>query len=133
MKSKTKSKTTIGAVQSIPLSLGIRAGDFVFTSGQVAFDDKGKVIEGGIEVQTRVVLQRIEKILKEAGCSLKDVVKTTVWLAEVRDFGRFNAVYAEFFPENPPARSTVRADLMIDVKIEIEALAYRPQGGERAR
>ncbi len=129
MKSTTKSKTIIGPVQSIPLSLGIRAGDFVFTSGQVAFDDKGKVIEGGIEVQTRVVLQRIEKILKEAGCSLKDVIKTTVWLADVRDFARFNTVYAKFFPENPPARSTVRADLMIDVKIEIEALAYRPQGG----
>ena len=129
MKGKTSSKTVIGGVQSVPLSLGIRAGDFVFTSGQVAFDDQGKVVEGGIEAQTRVVLRRIETILAAAGCGLADVVKTTVWLADARDFGRFNAVYAEFFPKDPPARSTVRADLMIDVKIEIEAVAYRPQAG----
>jgi len=129
MKGKTTSKKVIGAAQSIPLSLGVRAGDFVFVSGQVPFDDQGKVVEGGIETQTRVVLRRIETILASAGCSLSDVVKTTVFLVDPRDFGRFNAVYAEFFPKDPPARSTVQADLMIDVKIEIEAVAYRPLGG----
>jgi len=126
--SKTKPKTVVGGPQAVPLSLAVRAGDFVFTSGQVAFDDHGKVVEGGIEIQARVVLRRIEAILATAGCTMADVVKTTVWLADPRDFGRFNAVYAEFFPKDPPARSTVRADLMIDVKIEIEAIAYRPQG-----
>jgi enamine deaminase RidA (YjgF/YER057c/UK114 family) len=66
-------------------------------------------------------------VLAEAGCGLEDVVKTTVWLADPRDFWSFNRVYGEFFPHHPPARSTVRADLMLDCKVEIEALAYKPR------
>ncbi|MBM3516498.1 MAG: RidA family protein [Alphaproteobacteria bacterium] len=110
----------------VPLSQAIRAGDFVFVSGTVPFDDKGLVVEGSIEEQTRVVLRTIERLLRKAGVSLEDVVKTTCWLEDPRDFGRFNRVYEEFFPKDPPTRSTVRADLMIDVKVEIEALAYAP-------
>ena len=112
----------------VPLSQAIRAGDFVFVSGTVPFDDKGDVVEGGVEEQTRVVLRNIETLLKKAGSGLDEVVKTTVWLQDLRDFGRFNKTYAEFFPANePPTRSTTRAELMIDVRVEIEAVAYSPQ------
>ena len=113
----------------IPLSQAIRAGDFVFVSGTVPFDEQGNVVEGGVEEQTRVVLGNIAKLLKKAGSGLNQVIKTTVWLDDSRDFGRFNKTYAEFFPTDaPPARSTTRAELMIDVKVEIEAVAYSPKG-----
>jgi 2-iminobutanoate/2-iminopropanoate deaminase len=119
-------KKRLGEPLSIPLSLGWRAGDFVFTSGQVPQDEQGRFLGGTIEEQTRATLKRIEMILGLAGCTLADVVKTTVWLADARDFGRFNSTYAEFFPKDPPARSTVEARLMVDCKIEIEAVAYKP-------
>jgi reactive intermediate/imine deaminase len=110
----------------MPLSKAVRAGDLIFVAGQIAFDADGKVGEGPIEVQTRMVLEAIKATLAEAGAGLADVVKTTVWLTDPRDFGRFNAVYAEYFPNDPPARSTLRADLLLDVKVEIEAVAYAP-------
>ena len=72
------------------------------------------------------IKQIVKTVLQEAGCTFADVVKTTVWLADARDFGLFYKTYAEFFPENAPARSTVRADLMIDAKIELEVIAYKP-------
>lgn len=111
---------------AMPFSPAVRAGDWVFVSGQTAIDPHGAVVAGGIEVQTRQVLEGIRRVLEQADCALSDVVKTTVWLADPRDFWSFNRVYAEFFPENPPARSTVRADLMLDCKVEIEAVAYTP-------
>lgn len=122
-------KTPIGKAGAVPLSPGWRCGDFVITSGQVPADDQGKIVEGTIEEQTHAVMHRIEAILKQAGCTLADVVKTTVWLEDARDFGRFNATYATYFPANPPARSTVEARLMINAKIEIEAIAYKPDAG----
>ncbi len=121
-------KHAIGGIsaQNLPFSKAFRAGDFVFVSGQVAFDAQGRLVEGGIEAQTDQVMGNVEAVLKEAGCGLGDIVKTTVWLADARDFGRFNATYAKYFPENPPARSTVESRLMIDAKIEIEVVAYKP-------
>jgi reactive intermediate/imine deaminase len=121
-------KQAIGGIsaQNLPFSKAIRAGDFVFVSGQVAFDEAGRLVEDGIEAQTDHVMRNVEAILKEAGCGLDDVVKTTVWLADARDFGRFNATNAKYFPENPPARSTVEAPLMIDAKVEVEVVAYKP-------
>jgi reactive intermediate/imine deaminase len=121
-------KQRLGEPLALPLSLGWRAGDFVFTSGQVPQDEQGRFLDGAIEEQTRATMRRIEMILKLADCTLADVVKTTVWLADARDFARFNATYAEFFPKDPPARSTVEARLMVDCKIEIEAVAYKPLG-----
>ena len=121
-------KQRLGDPMPVPLSPGWRAGDFVFTSGQVPTDDSGKLVGDTIEEQTRAVLKRIEGILAKAGCGLADVVKTTVWLQDRSEFQRFNATYKEFFPNDPPARSTVEAKLMIDAKIEIEAIAYKPQG-----
>ena len=102
----------------VPLSPAVRAGDFIFVSGQVA---------GGIEAQTRRVVENIEAALTFAGASLADIVKTTVILADARDFGAFNKVYGGYFPKDPPARTTMEARLMIDIKVEIEAIAYRPK------
>jgi 2-iminobutanoate/2-iminopropanoate deaminase len=110
----------------VPLSPAVRAGDFVFVSGQVPVGADGKVVSGGIGPETTQVLANIRAALALAGCSMADVVKTTVWLRDRDDFPAFNAVYAQAFPENPPARSTAESRLMIDIAVEIEAIAYRP-------
>ncbi|MFQ5545532.1 MAG: RidA family protein [Acidiferrobacterales bacterium] len=112
-----------------PFAKAVRAGDFVFVSGQLPFGPDGVMVHGPIEVQTRQVLENIKATLEETGCTLADVVKNTIWLEEERDFGGFNKVYAEYFAENPPARATVGSKLMLDAKIEIEALAYKPLKG----
>ena len=111
--------------QPLPFSSAVKAGPFVFVSGQVAMGDKGEIVPGGIEAQTRQTLENVKKALALAGCTLKDVVKSTVWLDDARDFWTFNRVYAEFFPESKPARSTTQATLMIDAKVEIEVIAYK--------
>jgi len=110
----------------LPFSKAMRAGDFVFVSGQMASDAKGELSAAAIEAQTRQVLDNIQAILAEAGCSLDDVVKCTCWIDDPRDFARFNVVFAEYFPNEPPARSTVVAKLVQDAKLEIEAIAYKP-------
>jgi reactive intermediate/imine deaminase len=111
---------------SVPLSPAVRAGDFVFVSGQVPVDASGAVVAGDIAAQTRQVLENVKAALALAGCELGDVVKTTCWLEDARDFAGFNAVYATYFPQNPPARSTAESRLMIPIKVEIEAVAWRP-------
>ncbi|MDQ6923736.1 MAG: RidA family protein [Pseudomonadota bacterium] len=111
--------------QSLPFSPAVKAGPFVFVSGQVAMGDNGELVPGGVEAQTRQALKNVEKALALAGCTLKDVVKSTVWLHDARDFWTFNRIYAEFFSENKPARSTTQATLMIDAKVEIEVIAYK--------
>jgi len=113
--------------QARPLSPATRAGDFVFVSGQVPTDDQGQVIVGGIEAQTRQVFQRVKDALALADCTLSDVAKVSVWLADARDFGSFNRVYVECFGEHRPARSTVESRLMIDAKVEIDVTAYKPR------
>jgi reactive intermediate/imine deaminase len=118
------SRTGAGG-QPLPFSPAVQAGPFVFVSGQVAMGDKGEIVPGGIEAQTRQTLKNVENALALAGCTLKDVVKATVWLDDARDFWTFNRVYAEFFSENKPARSTTQATLMIDAKVEIEVIAYK--------
>ena len=116
-----------GASGNIPYSKAVRAGDFVYLSGQIGFDENGEVVTGGIAAETRKTLQIIEETLKLADCTLDDVIKTTVWLDDARDFGLFNKTYATFFLNGKPARSTVESKLMIDAKIEIEVVAYKPQ------
>ena len=110
--------------QPLPFSPAVRAGPFVFVSGQVAMGDDGEIVQGGIEAQTRRTLQNLDKALTLAGCTRNEVVKVTVWLDDTRDFWSFNRVYAEFFAGSKPARSTTQAKLMVDAKIEIEAIAY---------
>ena len=111
--------------QPLPFSPAVKAGPFVFVSGQVAMGDNGEIVPGGIEAQTRTTLRNVEKALALAGCTLADVVKATVWLDDARDFWSFNRVYAEFFTTAKPARSTTQAKLMVDAKIEIEVIAYK--------
>lgn len=126
-----KSRTVIGGPLEIggrrlTLSRAIRAGDFVFLTGQVPMKDGAVMTTGGIEEQTRAVLDDIRATLAEAGCAMGDVVKAMVWLRERADFPGFNAVYGEYFPEEPPARSAVVSDLLVDVRVEVEVVAYRP-------
>ncbi|QEI05735.1 RidA family protein [Pigmentiphaga aceris] len=113
--------------QTRPLSPAVRAGDTVYVSGQVPVDAKGEIVQGGVETQTRQVFENLKAALALAGCTLEDVVKTTVWLDDARDFGAFNRIYLEHFPGNKPARSCTEARMMIDVKVEIEAIAYSPK------
>jgi reactive intermediate/imine deaminase len=126
-------RQNIGAPHGgLPFSPAVRAGDFVFVSGQIPRDAKGGVHMGSIEEQTEAAIVQITRILNEAGCSLADVVKLTVFIEDARDFARFNKVYAEHF-SHMPARSTIEARLMVDAKIEIEAIAYRPDLDSRQR
>ena len=118
------SRTGAGG-QPLPFSPAVKAGPFVFVSGQIAMGENGEIVPGGIEAQTRQTLKNVEKALALAGCTVRDVVKSTVWLHDARDFWTFNRVYAEFFSENKPARSTTQATLMIDAKVEIEVIAYK--------
>ncbi len=110
----------------VPLSPAVRAGDFVFVSGQVPVGADGKIVEGDVGAQTKQVLENISSVLAIADCSLSDVVKTTVWLKHAEEFAGFNAAYAPYFPKEPPARSTAESRLMIDILVEIEAIAYKP-------
>ena len=112
--------------RQLSLSRAIRAGDFVFLTGQIPFRDGAPMTGGGIEEQTQAVLEDIKATLAEAGCDLADVVKAMVWLRDRADFPGFNAVYGEYFPDQPPTRSAVVSDLLVDVRVEVEVVAYRP-------
>lgn len=111
--------------RNLPRSLATKAGDLVFVSGQVARMEDGSIVAGGIAAQTRQTLTNIAHVLALAGCTLGDIVKTTVWLEDARDFDEFNRVYAEFFPGRKPSRSTLQATNMAGTKIEIEAIATK--------
>lgn len=112
--------------RTLPRSQATRAGGFVFVSGQVARSADGSIVTGGIEAQARQTLNNVAAVLALAGCTLADVVKTTVWLEDARDFEAFNRVYGEFFPEGKPARSTLQGTNMVGTGVEIEAIAYKP-------
>jgi len=111
-----------------PYSQAVRIGQFVYTAGQIPLDPAtGKMIAGTISAQTERALNNLEAVLTAAGSSLKDVVKTTVFLQDMGEFGAMNAVYAQFFSDDPPARSAVEvAALPLGARIEIEAVAFLP-------
>jgi reactive intermediate/imine deaminase len=113
--------------RSLPFTKAVRAGDFVFVSGQVPMGADGEIIEGNIAAQTHQTMQNVKSILQSLGLGLEHVVKATVWLADTRDFWPFNKVYLEYFGAALPARSCVRADMMVDCKVEIEVVAYDPK------
>ncbi|WP_249692289.1 RidA family protein [Stappia sp. WLB 29] len=122
-------KQTFATHPVVPLSAVVRAGDYIFLSGQVPFAPDGTLVAGDIEVQTRQVLDNIAGALGRVGATLDDVVKTTIWLTDPADFPRFNTIYGKYFPQDPPARSCVASQLMVEAKIEVEAIAYKPLGG----
>lgn len=121
---KTAVQTSSAPAAIGPYSQAIRAGDFLFVSGQVPFDPaSGTVISGSIEDQTHRVLKNLAAIIEAAGASLKDVVKTTIFLKDMNNFTKVNEVYGSYFPQPYPARSTVEvARLPRDVGVEIEAI-----------
>lgn len=118
--------TTDQAPKAIgPYSVAIKAGHMVFTSGQIGLiPETGVIIEGGVEAETRQALTNLSHVLEASGTSLARVVKTTVFLRDMADFARMNAIYGEFFTENPPARSAVQAaGLPKGAAVEIECTA----------
>jgi len=119
-------KQTFGT-SHVPLSPAVRAGDFVFISGQVPVGPDGALVGGGVAAEAEQVLANVKTALELAGAGMEDVVKTTVWLRDAADFAEMNAVYARHFVTNPPARTTVESRLMVDIALEIEAIAYCPQ------
>jgi len=108
-----------------PYSVAAGAGPFVMTSGQIALDPKtGELVPGGIEEQTQQVLTNLEAVLRSSGSCLKNAVKTTVYLRDMQDFAAMNRIYGGFFPERPPARTTVAvAGLPKNALIEIDVIA----------
>lgn len=109
-----------------PYSPAVRAGDWLVLAGQVGLDpETGRIVDGGVEFQTRQVLANIEAVLSDCGAALTDVAKTTVFVTDIGQFAMVNAVYAEAFGEHKPARSTVQvAALPGGAQVEIETWAY---------
>jgi len=126
---RTAVKTDKAPKPAGPYSQAIKAGSFIFVAGQGGVDPvTGRFVEGGVEEQTRQTLKNIEAILKAAGSSLDDVVKVSVFLKEVRDFQAMNKVFAEFFKEPPPARTTVGVEFVApEMLVEIDVVAYSPE------
>jgi 2-iminobutanoate/2-iminopropanoate deaminase len=140
-------KIAYGSEPGFPISLAMRAGDFVFTSAQgdhgfdpaeVVYDEKGLVVSDGNKLaprsmadETRATLRNLEASLAEAGCTFDDVVDSSVWLRDPRDFHEMNKAYAEFFKRDCPTRSIFRIDFMFDCRIEIKVTAYKPLGPEK--
>lgn len=126
--SDKKGISTIGKRNpNLPFHPAVRAGDFIFVSGQVAKDENGNMCVGNIEEETRWTIESIKRILALEGADLSDVVKVTVYLEDARNFGRYNKVFGEYFPDGRLARTTVEARAAIECKIEMDAVAYKPR------
>ena len=131
-----------GGNAPVPISLAVRAGDYVFVAGladhffrpeECTFDERGELISDGsggglgtIEEQTRGTLDRIKEVLARAGCTMDDIVDMIVWLREPKDFVGFNETYKEFFTRGKPARAVLRNAMMFTTRIEIKVIAYKP-------
>ena len=109
----------------VPFSKAVKANGFIFLSGQLAMDANGNIVEGGIQAQTKFVLERIAVTMQELGGSMADVVKATVWLASLEDFAAFNEEYRKHFTAGLPTRSTVEARLYRGALVEIEVQAVQ--------
>ena len=120
----------IGSAQSgaggahLPFARAVEADGWLYVSGQTPMVD-GQVVEGGIVPQAHQAIKNLIAILEEAGYGLEHVVRCGAWLDDPRDFGAFNAVYAEYFGAHPPARSCVQSAMMVDCKVEIDCVAYK--------
>ena len=109
----------------VPLSQAIKAGGWVFASGQLGMNPKtGRLIEGGIEAETRQVCDNLKAVLDAAGASLESVAKVTIYMADLGELMAMNQVFSEYFPKDPPARTTFQAAALIaGARVEIEAIA----------
>ncbi|MDQ8737453.1 RidA family protein [Paenibacillus sp. LHD-38] len=125
----TKQQLQVIATDQAPAAIGpysqaIKLGGLLFTSGQIPLDSSGQLVEGGIEEQTHQVFRNLEAVLSAAGASFQDVVKATVFIKDMNQFAAVNGIYASYFGEHKPARSTVEvARLPKDVLVEIEVIA----------
>ena len=135
-------KTAYPAHPEVPISKAVRAGDFVFTSAygpwtfdpkKVVFDGHGNVVDDGtgrekvpFDEQVHLTFGFVKEALAAAGCTLDDVVDSQCWLADARDFVRFNEIYRTYFKKDPPVRSVFPIKFMFDVKVEIKVIAYKP-------
>ena len=110
----------------VPLSQAIKAGDWIFASGQLGNDPKtGRLAEGGIVAETRQVCENLKAVLEAGGSSLANVVKVTIYMVDLAELMEMNAVFSEYFPTDPPARTTFQcAGLVAGAKVEIEAIAF---------
>ncbi len=108
----------------LPFSPGIKYGELVFVSGQGPIDENGRVISGDIRIQTQRTLENFLHVLTAAGSSMQNVLQTTVYLANLNDFEGMNEAYSPFFHDPKPARTTVRADLLFGMKVEIQGIAF---------
>ncbi|MCE3009923.1 MAG: RidA family protein [Proteobacteria bacterium] len=110
-----------------PYSQAVEVGNFVFCSGQISIDPQtNNVFMGDVKTQTEMVMKNVEAVLKQAGLTCRNVIKTTIFLKDMADFVVVNEVYGRYFPENPPARSTVAvAGLPKGVSVEVEVIAHR--------
>jgi 2-iminobutanoate/2-iminopropanoate deaminase len=117
-------RTERAPIPKVPISQAVKAGGMVYCSGFVPTDPAtGKLVDGDIEVQTDRVFQNLKAVLEAAGSSLEKVVKATVFLTDKKDFAGMNKVFGRYFPRDPPARSTIQAELMIEARVEIELTA----------
>lgn len=135
-------KQAFPAHPEVPISMAVRAGDFVFTSAygpwtfdpqKVVFDASGRILDDGtgrhdvpFDEQVHLTFGFIRDALAVAGCALADVVDCQVWLADARDFVRFNAIYRMYFTDDPPVRSVFPTGFMFNVKVEMKVVAYKP-------
>lgn len=123
---KKESVKTGPAPLNLPFSPGIKYGQLVFVSGQGPIDQNGKVIGGDVRTQTRATLENFRKVVTAAGSNMENVLQTTVYLNDLNDFAEMNEAYTSFFDEPRPARTTVRADLLFGMKVEIQGIASIP-------
>ena len=114
------------APMGLPFSPGIRLGDLVFVSGQGPIDRNGKVVRGDVKTQTKATLENFRRVVEAAGSTMDDVVQTTVFLKDLKDYAGMNEVYATFFSEPRPARATVQAELLFEMRVEIQGIAHVP-------
>ncbi|PYV18231.1 MAG: RidA family protein [Acidobacteria bacterium] len=117
-----------GTPQGLPFSNGLLVGNTLYVAGEQGADANGKLVPGGIGPETRATLETIQKVVREAGFQMKDVVAVNVYLADIQDFGEMNKVYKTFFPDPKPTRTTIQAARLVnDARIEISAIAVMHQ------
>lgn len=111
---------------NLPFYPAVRAGDYIYVSGQVSKDENGNMMVGSIETETAGTIEGIQRIIAEEGATLKDVVRVCTYLEDPRDFGRYNSVFKKYFEGAVLARTTVEARAVITTRIEMDAIIYKP-------